>query len=456
MAELQSNYQSSTTRRSFVKSRAEAVMGMPVTTEFTGLYDGINDIIHDLAWHEWLIETKKVLDGVNGSGGLREEIRQRYGTQYAKMIEDWRKDIAQGGRTPSDTDTGAICTPVAKYVGLMTMGWNLMSGAVQLLGAGYAVSRAGAPNVMTATRKFLTSFGGLRGEINKKSTMMALRAKTMNRDIADIRNRLESSDSFIRDHAFDIIQLTQGISDTITWQACYESAIKQGMSEADAIEVADQGVIDTQSSGNVSDQSAIMRDKGIFRIFTTFYSWANAALNMSVYTKYGEKGRAKKLAALMWMGICMPVIESFYREALTAEGDDDDGGDDPLMKAARKAAGSVAEYHLGLMVGAREISSAVGNAVEGKPVFSYGGPAGLRTVQSAAGLVDVVTHPTDRKAFNTLLDLLGGFTGMPTGQVKKTVKGIMAIDQGRVEGIDAILAPTFGYSGKLDKQDKWW
>ena len=453
MSELQSNYQSSTTRRSFVKSRQQAVMGMPLTTEFTGLYDGLNDIIHDLAWHEWLIETKKVLDGVHGSGGLREDIRQRYGTQYAKMLEDWRKDIAQGGRTPSDSDVGAICTPVSKYVGLITMGWNLMSGAVQLLGAGYAVPRAGAGNVLIASRKFCTNFG-LRKQINEKSAMMALRAKTMNRDIAEIRNKLENSDNFIRDHAFDLIQLTQGISDTITWQACYESAIKQGMTEAEAIEVADQGVIDTQSSGNVSDQSAIMRDKGIFRIFTTFYSWANAALNMSVYTKYGESNKVKKLAALLWMGMAMPIIEKYYREALTAEGDDDDK-DDPLMHELRKAGGAVAEYHLGLLVGAREFSNTVGSVVAGEPVFGYSGPAGMRPVQTVASAFDTAANPTDRKVINTVLDIFGCITGAPSAQAKKTVKGIMAIDQGRVEGMDAVLAPLFGYSGKLDKQDKW-
>ena len=83
-------------------------MHMPLRIDLAALYEGFNDVIHDLAWHEWLIETKRVLDGVNGrDSGLRQAIKERYGYLVAKQFEDWRKDIATGGRDSADSGSTA-------------------------------------------------------------------------------------------------------------------------------------------------------------------------------------------------------------------------------------------------------------------------------------------------------------------------------------------------------------
>lgn len=445
--EMQGAYQSATTRRSFTKSRVQGDVHMPLRIDLAALYEGFNDVIHDLAWHEWLIETKRVLDGVNGrDSGLRQAIKERYGYLVAKQFEDWRKDIATGGRDSADSWVNRM----AANVGVATMGFSVTSAFVQLTGIGYVIPRVGIAPVMTAVGKFISDPVGLHRAITKKSEAMRLRGLTQNREIAQVRNRLESGKHWFKDHAYVMMTIMQNIVDSITWQAAYERFTREGNSEDKAIAMADQVVIDTQSSGNVSDLSAIERSQGA-RLFTVFYSWMNAALNMGVVEAMGENDRAKAAARLLFMGAVMPVLEAMFRDALQAHDSDDDDDEDWTKKWLRKPLGDVVEYHLGLFVLLREVSNAVKSMIAGDPVFAYNGPAGTRALPNAINMGQALTDPLSWRGLKALVDIAGSLTGAPSTQINRTIKGVRAIESGQAEGVDAVLAPLFGFSGKIDE-----
>lgn len=445
--EMQGAYQSATTRRSFTKSRAQGDVHMPLRIDLAALYEGFNDVIHDLAWHEWLIETKRVLDGVNGrDSGLRQAIKERYGYLVAKQFEDWRKDIATGGRDSADSWVNRM----AANVGVATMGFSVTSAFVQLTGIGYVIPRVGIAPVMTAVGKFISDPVGLHRAITKKSEAMRLRGLTQNREIAQVRNRLESGKHWFKDHSYVMMTIMQNIVDSIAWQAAYERYTREGNSEDKAIAMADQVVIDTQSSGNVSDLSAIERSQGA-RLFTVFYSWMNAALNMGVVEAMGENDRAKAAARLLFMGAVMPVLESLFREALQAHDSDDDDDEDWTKQWLRKPLGAVVEYHLGLFLGLREVSSTAKSLIAGEPLFGYNGPAGTRMIANTANAMQAATDPLSWRGLKVLVDIAGSLTGAPSTQINRTIKGIRAIESGQAEGVDAVLAPLFGFSGKIDE-----
>lgn len=445
--EMQGAYQSATTRRSFTKSRAQGDVHMPLRIDLAALYEGFNDVIHDLAWHEWLIETKRVLDGVNGrDSGLRHAIKERYGYLVAKQFEDWRKDIATGGRDSADSWVNRM----AANVGVATMGFSVTSAFVQLTGIGYVIPRVGIAPVMTAVGKFISDPVGLHRAITKKSEAMRLRGLTQNREIAQVRNRLESGKHWFKDHSYVMMTIMQNIVDSIAWQAAYERYTREGNSENKAIAMADQVVIDTQSSGNVSDLSAIERSQGA-RLFTVFYSWMNAALNMGVVEAMGENDRAKAAARLLFMGAVMPVLESLFREALQAHDSDDDDDEDWTKQWLRKPLGAVVEYHLGLFLGLREVSSTAKSLIAGEPLFGYNGPAGTRMIANTANAMQAATDPLSWRGLKVLVDIAGSLTGAPSTQINRTIKGVRAIESGQAEGVDAVLAPLFGFSGKIDE-----
>ena len=452
--ELRGAFQSSTTNRSFTKARVDNPNVGPLRLDMTALYNGLDDVIHDLAWHEWLIETRRVLSGVNGDGsGLRKVISERYGYHVAKAFEEWRQDIAQGGRIPGDGFGSSLLRSFSGNVGVVAMGWSPLSAIVQLTGIGYIVPRCGAKATLEALMKFITNPVKVRQEINAASEMMANRALTMNKQVAEVKSRLESGKrNFIKEHAYCMIVGVQGMVDTITWLAAYEKAINEesvinsANPDATAVAIANQVVIDTQSSGATHDMAAIERSD-VLGPFTVFYSWSNAALNQSYAIAKGERNRTKAYRDLLWMGMFMPVLEKIVREMLKAEDEDEDDEFKKMMKLPLQA---TLEYHSGLFVGVRELSSSIGAVATGERVFSYGGPAGTRGISAATQLLGNVSDPTSWGAINSAIDVIGAITGAPSGQIKKTIKGIRAIESGQAEGIDAIKAPIFGFAGKIE------
>ena len=92
--QMKAAYNVATTRRSFVKERAEKVVGRPLLLSLQGMYSGINDVIHDLAWHEWVIDANKLLR----SKSIDNAIREYYGPEVKREFEKWRDDIVAGTR----------------------------------------------------------------------------------------------------------------------------------------------------------------------------------------------------------------------------------------------------------------------------------------------------------------------------------------------------------------------
>ena len=451
-------FQSATTARSFTKQRVEDPDVGPLRLDMTGLYNGLNDVIHDLAWHEWLIETRRVLDGVNGDNtGLRQKIKELYGYHVGKAFEQWREGIAQGDRIPSDSFGKPVLRALAGNVGVASMGFSAMSAVIQLTGIGYAIPRCGAMNVMAALTSYLTNPCNARKTINALSPMMTSRARTMNRQIAEVKNRLEAGHvNPLQRYAFSMLIAVQSVVDSITWLASYRKAMKMQSvlnsenPDVTAAAIADQDVIDTQSSGNISDLSAVERSD-ILEPFTVFYSFMNTAMNQAYSIYKGEENRTAAYTKLIFMGVVMPVVERLIREALTADdaSDDDDDLDEKVQSLLLTTAGAVTEYHLGMFVGLRELSSIVGDTVAGEHAFNYGGPAGTRGIGAMATLIQRVNDPFSSGFVNASVDVGGMLLGLPSVQIKKIIKGIRAIENEDVEGIDAMKAPIFGYSGQV-------
>lgn len=441
--ELRGAFQSSTTNRSFTKQRSKSPAGMKVRLNMDALFSGLTDVIHDLCWHEWLIETRRVLNGVNGRGsGIGDVIQKTYGAHVVDAFNDWRVDIAQGNRTAGDASMWL--RKLTSNIGVMTMGWSVYSAVAQLTGIGYIIPRAGVTATMKAIKTYITSPVETRRKINAASAMMRNRSMTINKEVAEIKGRLQQRPNFLKDHAYCMIVAIQSVVDSIAWQAAYEKAVSEGKTGVDAKDVADQAVIDTQSSGRTNDMSAVERDPG-FRAFTIFYSWANSALNQLYYTIKGEDNRAKMVADIVFMAVVMPVIDKLFRECLKAEGDDDDNDDeDPALKAARFVGASTAEFCAGLFVFSREIANTIGAVIEGTKPFSYSGPAGTKAIDAAANIVGAATDPTSARFANAVADVLGAKFGLPTVATRRVIKAGQAYAEGDIEAEQLPQAALFG------------
>lgn len=408
-----------TTRRSFVKARAQNVKTEPIMLTMDALFDGVNDIIHDLAWHEWLIDMNKLLR----NGGL-EAVKRYYGPNAADVLTDWVHAIALGDNAPTgraDKYLGAI----RQGVSIAGLGFNVVSALVQATGLIPAATRVGK-DIVPASTAYMASPSRIAREIANRSALMRTRERTRFRELNEIRGRVNRGSGVrtkIYDAAYAMMMFVQGHVDRITWYGAYLKFINEGYSQERASGLADRVVLDTQGSGMVKDRSSIENGGPAAKLFTVFYSFMGTAFRLNAVSFMGETDRVKATVQILMVSAVLPIVEGFLREALTLGGDDDEDDGDAIA-LVRKQFGNVVNFNLGTIVGAREMAGMVGNLISGDPVFTWRGPAGLRPFSDAVALgAQLQQGEVDKALIKAIINASGSIFGIPAAQINRTIDG---------------------------------
>lgn len=436
--QLQGAYTTATTRRSFTKARVEEVSGRPLLYTLSGMYSGVNDVIHDLAWHEWLIDANRLLR----SHTIDAAIREHYGPEAKQQFKSWVQDVAEGDKGATNAGEMALGR-LRQGVSAAGLGFNVMSAAIQIMGFNQSIVRVGAPWIGRGVAKYLGDPLGLTRTVNEMSSFMENRARTRFRELNELRNRVQDQSTFnefVGRYAYFMMMRVQQVVDVPTWWGAYEKAIAAGNEEARAIALADQAVIDAQGGGQTKDLSAIERGGPALRLFTVFYSFMNTALNLGVAQTMGAdtpKKRAK-LAVDYLMLYTVPAVLGYALKAALTPGDEDDDWDD----IARKLAAEQLSYLMGIMVVVREFGE-VAKIVTGNPSFGYQGPAGIRAISDAQKFAQQAVQGEFDDAFRkSAVNLIGDLTGLPAAQINRTITGTQALAEGKTNNPAAI---AFGF-----------
>lgn len=438
--QLKGAFTSSTTRRSFTKTRADKVRERPLLYSFGGIYQGSQEVIHDLAWHEWLIDVNRLLrnqalDGV---------IRNAYGPETVAIFKNAVQDIAAGDVPAANVMERGI-NHIRVGATVAGLGWNVVTSMLQPLGLTQSMVRVGPGWVAKGVAQWLKSPVDKVAEIYEKSDFMRLRGKTFQREINEIANKVSGGKSqaktMLDASYFVFIQKMQLVADVPTWLGAYEKAFAEGVGEDRAIELADQAVRDSQGGGQISDLAQIQRGSPYQKLFTNFYSFFNVAYNLGVErtkaTNFKDPKQVGRLAVDYLLLYSIPaVLGALLKDALTGGGDDDE-------ELAKKLVNEQISYLLGMMVGLREVSAVV-QKVAGVQQFygSYSGPAGLRFFQELDKLGTQASQgEADMALFKSINNTAGILFHLPSGQINKTVEGALAVMD---DTTDNPLAPLVG------------
>jgi GNAT superfamily N-acetyltransferase len=434
--QLAGAYTSATTRRSFTKSRVEEVNGRPLLYSLDGIYNGVQEVIHDLTWHEWLIDANKLVRNKR----IAEAMRSKYGPDAHQQFKRWLEDNAEGDRGAQGAGEKALAY-IRQGVSVSGLGWNVMSALMQPLGITQSMARIGPKWVGKGVAKFIGSPLETADAINEKSDFMRTRALTRLREINEVRSQVKGRTKVreaVDASAYFLMMRCQQAVDIPTWWGAYEKAIAEGNDESRSVALSDQAVIDAQGSGGVKDQSAIERGGPGLKLFTTFYSFFNTALNLGVQKTMNHESKAKLAADYLLLYSIPVILGAALKEALTP-GDSGDW-DDP-EHIIKKLIGEHLSFLFGLLVGVREVTGAV-QAATGTAQFGadYSGPAGVRMLadlaklgkQSHQGELD----PGLRKA---VINTSGQLLRLPAAQVNRTVNGIEALRDGKTQNPGALL-----------------
>lgn len=420
------------TRRTFTKQRADQVKGRPLRLSLTVAYDAVNEIIHDLTHREAVADANRLLN----SHTLDTLIRQHYGAAAKRQLTEAVKDIAAGNSGAAQAlDT--ISARLRQNVSVAGLGFNVTSAAMQLTGIIPAMTRLGAGYTAKAMMTYFAHPVASTRGANELSEMMANRTRTRFRELNEVANSVNGSDGIIRRYAYWMMMRMQQIVDTIVWHGAMMKAQDAGMAQEDAVQVADQTVLDTQGGGQAKDLSALERGGATTKLFTVFYSYMNTALNMGAATAMTERNKGKMAAHLLLQWVVPTALTALFKSLLTPGDDDDD--------LAKKLAKEQISFMLGMFVGGRELAQ-LGDIATGGKFYGYNGPSGVRPIADTYKLAQQARQGEFDKGLATAtINLLGSGFGLPSAQINRTIKGAEALNKDKTDNPAALL---FGYEGK--------
>ena len=444
-------FNAATTRRSFTKDRAEEVTGRPLILTWDALFRGVNDVIHDLTWHEWVIDANRIIKNES----LDHAIRTGFGADVIAQFKSAITDIAKGDSPDMDA-MSKVLTPLRSGAAVAGLGFNLMNSMLQPLGLTQSMVRIGTRWVALGVAEWAKSPIGLVKQVHEKSEFMRNRARTLNREVNEVQSIVQGKGE-IREKLdalmFAPMQSLQLVADIPTWWGAYQKALadpalmdaENGVDEQTAIARADQAVIDSQGGGQIKDLAKVQRGGNLQKLFTVFYGYFSAAYNLGVdQTKKTNFKSPVEVMALAWDFLLLysvpSVLASLLKDALMPSG----AGDDDWETIARKLASEQISYLMGLMVGLREATGAV-QYITGTKMFdtAYGGPAGLRFFQELDKLGKQIGQgELDRALARSLVNVGGIALHLPSAQINRTVDGVIALSEGKTENPLAVL---FGY-----------
>ena len=435
--QLAGAYSAAHVRRGFTKARAEEVGGRPLMYDLSGVYRGVRDQLHYIAWTEWVIDANRILR----DKAFDAAVREKYGPDAVRQLKSWRDAIAEGDGAAQEAMDTALGW-MRRSVSVAGLGFNVMSAMIQPLGFTQSITRVGAGWIGKGVLHYLGNPVAVTRDVNSKSDFMANRSRTRFREINELRNRVEQQTAakrIINENAYALMMRCQQLVDVPTWWGAYEKAIAGGNTEDRARALADQAVIDAQGGGQTKDLSAIERGGPAQKMFTVFYSFMNTALNLGVTSKMTPTGKAKFAADMLMLYVAPAVLGVVLKNALTP-GDSGDEDKKLLQKLLAEQIG----YLFGLMVLGREVGEAAKTALGlSDHPRDYAGPAGVRALADSYQFAKQAGQGEFDNSFRkAAVNLAGDLMGLPSAQLNRTITGAQALKEGKTKNPAALL---FGY-----------
>ena len=428
-------YTRAQTRRGHLKARIEST-GRPLRYDLGVIVGHVDQVVHDLSWHEYLIDANRVLRA------LDIPLREYYGPEKLRAMKETLTDIAVGDLA-AKTSGDRILNHLRHSATVAGLGWRVTTALLQPLGLTQSAVRIGSKWVLKGAYHWMGDAFRLENSVRlvgEKSDFMRLRAKTMQREINEIRNKVAGQDSRIEASYFLLIQKMQLVADLPTWWGQYEKTMaEEGATEAGATAMADQAVRDAQGGGQIGDLAGVQRGSAAWRLFTNFYSFFNTTYNLT-RESFGRTKSAADVPALavdLLLLYSVPaLLGTLMKAALADDWDDED-------KLLRRLAADQLNYLFGTIVVVREINAAVQSAAG--LAGDYGGPASVRLFNDLAKLAKQTEQGEADEGFWKALNSVGGdILGYPAGQINATASGLHALATGRTDNPGALLVGAQG------------
>jgi GNAT superfamily N-acetyltransferase len=429
---LRGAFTRATTRRGHTKARTESV-NRPIRKDLNVITEHVAQVVHDIAWHEWLIDANRLI----GSEKIGQAIRETRGPEVLRTIKDAIQSIATADIVPQ-TKMDTLLLYLRSNVSRSTMGISLTTALLQPFGLSQSMVRIGTRHVLRGAARWAgdtVRFENSMAWIGEKSDFMRLRAKTFNRELHEIKGRVSKGQSQVRQiidaSMFMLMQKMQLVADVPTWIGQYEKALAEGRDEKTAVAMADQAVLDAQGGGQTKDLAEFQRKHPML---TMFYSYFSTTYNL-VAESTARTDFKNPMAVAGWLSdmALLLVIPSILPNLVIAmlQGWESDEPEE----WAKKLFEWQISFLMATVVGVREFSGLVSG-------FDYTGPPAARVVADAGKLsTQIQQGDMDEPLAMATIRFFGTLFGIPTTQLTRSYRGWAAWEEGDAPPTSILFGP---------------
>lgn len=399
----------------------------------------LNENIHDLTHREAVNDVWRMLN----RNEVREGISSALGENYWVQMKRWLQEVARP-ESVGDRGAGQFLRTIRNNISVASMGMKMSVVACQVTGITQSTQKLGLRWTLAGLKEYYGNPFSLRETtdfIYGKSTALRTRNGTSyDRDIHDLLSTKNPLVKSVKDKwteaAFKPIALMDQAVANPVWLGAYLKARKEGKSEADSIYYADALLRTTQPTGVIKDMSRAQRGWGLGdagKLLTMFSTFFNGTQNL-IWEQFHEtrtdfkqgnyaQGTYKAGRAAIYLAVIPAVLESLVKDGAPEDEDD-------LLDMAR----GVLSYAVGGMPIVKDaVSYLSGDSIAFRPAPIV---EGLQAVLKAPGGIRDIAEGETAKGANRILRGLGPLTGVPSGQLGTTIKGLEDWDDN--EGFEAV------------------
>ncbi|MEA3346516.1 MAG: hypothetical protein U9Q21_00310, partial [Candidatus Auribacterota bacterium] len=237
-----------------------------------------------------------------GDPEYKQALMDKIGRGGFKVIEKWIDHNLNPQLVYSANEP--ILTALRKNVSVAYLAYNLSTMGKQFPSIAFALQSSNVGDIAKGIQETITNYKATRDFVYARDPQV--RNRKIERDIEELK-RGKHGNKFMRirqkvgEGGFAGIFAIDHVVVLSTWKAVYSNAIKQGLSEEEAIAKAHKAFINTQPQAAAKDLPDIYRSGEALRMLTQFTNQLNQIYNMITYEipMYAKKDPRKVFATII-------------------------------------------------------------------------------------------------------------------------------------------------------------
>lgn len=216
---------------------------------------------------------------------LRKAITQRYGKDYVEVIQRYVDRLANPNIYKSYGRLERFSATLRKHFAISRLAFNARTMLMQVPSAMLYLGDTSMPHLLAASLEFASNPEKLIADVRAIDPQMANRR--VERELAELKLNNPGLYSQIQAQVgrlgFAGIAAMDTMATTIGWRAVYNYSIAQGLSEAEAMQAAQNATLRTQPAAHPKDLADIYTRNEVFNWVTQFSNQLNQIYNITTY-----------------------------------------------------------------------------------------------------------------------------------------------------------------------------